>query len=658
MMCRAWSVLLVLGGLGAELPAQAPLPALASDSVVRLAIDPARGGGVPYVTLLEDGHYRLEPDGRSRYDMRQVVQVLDANAARSLAERAFGYDGSRQTLTVRWVRVLRPDGTVLSDRAAQEQDGEVPAAMQSPIYTNQRLKRLSLGGVAAGTIVDVAWSMEQRTPARPGDFLVNWSLMGLVPVRRSQFIFDTPASYQPQIVERNLLTRREERVEQGRRLLTWRAADQQGVRPEPFAADSNDLVPSLLIGPAGGWRDVARWYDSLATDRYVVSRPVAARADSVLAAARPRTRADTVRALHRWIAQDVRYVSVSLGLGGYQPRTPDEVLRTGFGDCKDKTTLFVALLRRAGIEADPVLLSLTSRPNRAIPSMLQFNHAIAAVRDGAEWRYADLTADVLPYGDLPEQVRGAFALRVARGGGAEPLELPTTPLAEPATTLRLQLQVDSAGRAIGTGREEATGWPAMALRQMLAAPLDSARRAALSQSVAQRLMGPDVADAVIDSVRGTNGRDLATPPVLQFRATIDRVVQQVGATRVLRVPLAARGPARQFRTARQSLEALPRRRLPIDGARVLPPMSAAIDWQITLPAGWTVELPPNVNTTSFFGSYESRWTLNGRDLRLVRRLTGRRGIVGPERMAEILVWFRTVGADDQEFLTMKPTGAR
>jgi transglutaminase-like putative cysteine protease len=50
-------------------------------------------------------------------------------------------------------------------------------------------------------------------------------------------------------------------------------------------------------------------------------------------------------------------VSLSLGIGGYQPRTPASVLETQYGDCKDKATLFVALARRMGVNAFPVLLS-------------------------------------------------------------------------------------------------------------------------------------------------------------------------------------------------------------------------------------------------------------------------------------------------------------
>jgi hypothetical protein len=37
-----------------------------------------------------------------------------------------------------------------------------------------------------------------------------------------------------------------------------------------------------------------------------------------------------------------------------------------------------------------------------VPTVFQFNHAIAAVRDGAGWVYTDLTAESIPYGELPD----------------------------------------------------------------------------------------------------------------------------------------------------------------------------------------------------------------------------------------------------------------
>ena len=114
------------------------------------------------------------------------------------------------------------------------------------------------------------------------------------------------------------------------------------------------MPPSITISAPKTWSEIASWYAGHARSRYTLDAAASRQVDSVIAGAR--TRGDTIRALHRWVAQDVRYVSIALGLGGYQPRMPAEVLRTGFGDCKDKATLFIAALARHGIPASPVLL--------------------------------------------------------------------------------------------------------------------------------------------------------------------------------------------------------------------------------------------------------------------------------------------------------------
>lgn len=634
-------------------PASA-LPAAPSDSIVRLAFDPARVRGAPFVVLLDEGVFRVERDGTWRNEVRQVMQVLDANGIRALGERALTFSRTHQRLTIRWVRVLRPNGEVISDRPAQEQDADMPAAMNAPIYQDQRIRRLSLAGVGVNTIVDIAFTLEEQAPPRPGDFLQRWALNGVFPVRRSSFTLDVPTGFVPHIVERNLVTRRQEDEREGRHRFQWTAIDQMPLRAEPFAADSNGIAQSITVSAPGDWNGMASWYNTLARDRYVVSPTVGRVADSVMAASQPRSRLDSLRAWHRWVTQDVRYVSVALGIGGYQPRTPDEVLRTGFGDCKDKATLFIALLRRAGIEAEPVVLALNGRPDASVPSIFQFNHVIAAVREGERWRYTDLTADVFPYGDIPESYQGAFAVQVSTAGDARSITLPVSSPDSNRAVIRFLSAVDGTGAAVGTVTEEADGTQAPLLRAMLVAAGDPTRRATAVRGLAQRLAGQEaMTTVVIDSLQGSYGRDMATSPRLQYHARLPETVRAVGGARMLRLPAAVRGPARQTRALLAQIDTVRPRMLPIDAARIIPPVSTSVEWRVTLPAGWTVDLPSNVNTASFFGRYRSTWTLDGQELRLVRELEGGRGVFGPERIAEVRVWLRTVGADDPEFLTMK-----
>ncbi len=633
---------------------QAPsaLAAAVSDSIVRLAVDPAKFKGKPVVLLLDEAIYRVEPDGRGARRTRQVIQVLDQSAVRGLSERAYSYAKTHQTLTVHWVRVLKPNGQVVSNKVSQEQESDVPAAMSNPIYQDQRVKRLSLSGVAVGTILDIAWTLEETAPSRAGDFFFRWNANNTTPIVHSHFVLDIPDGFAPRIAERNLTSRRTELVTGGRRLITWSVHDEPGILPEPFAADSNDVVMTVTIAPPGSWNDLAHWYDALARDRYALDAPVAERIDSLVRASGARTRLDTIRAVRRWAAQDVRYVSVALGIGGYQPRTPSEVITTGFGDCKDKATLFVAALRRYGIQASPVLLALGGRPDRLLPSIYQFNHAIAAVREGKDWTYTDLTADVIPYGVIPDAYQGALGLIVNPDGSAQEITFPVTSANENVNTQRLSLAVDTSGHTVGHVTEESLGVLSYPMRSAFASPLDSARRAAIGKALAQRIFA---ADATVDSIVAFDGRDERAHPQMSYRIVADATLKSVGDVRLFTLSPAIRGPARALRNLARDLESRPKRVFPIDAAQLLTPSVAVVDLHLTVPDGWKAELPRNVIATTFFGKYESTWTQIGNDVHLVRRITGARGYFPAARIVEVITWLKAVGMDDYEFLSLRQT---
>ncbi|MES2521172.1 MAG: DUF3857 domain-containing transglutaminase family protein [Gemmatimonadota bacterium] len=625
---------------------------------MRLAIDPARATGLPYITLLDELHFRVEPDGRSTQRTRQVLQVVDGGAVRTVSERSLSYAGSHQTLRIDWVRVLRPNGEVVSDRAAQDQESDVPAALATPVYGDQKVRRLSLAGVAPGTIIDMAWTMEERAPARSGDFLLRWSMNGSIPVVQSRLLVDAPDGFTPRFAERNIrapLVRRDEGARDGRRTWEWTARNVEAFRPERFAADSNGVAMSITVAAPSSWSDIARWYDGLARDRYALSAEDAARVDAVVRAANARSRVDTIRAVHRLAAQDIRYVSVALGIGGYQPRRPAETLATGFGDCKDKATLFVAALRRYRIDASPVLLASTGRPDRTMPSIFQFNHAIAAVREGGTTTFTDLTADLIPYGELPPAFQGAFGVLVLPDGRAEEVSFPVAPVTENVYTTRVRMVLDTTGRVVAHVDEEGRGALAVTLRSAFVAPVDGEARATMLRGLAARAFP---SNAIADSLVTFNGRDLSAPARISFRVGADNALRPVGTQRLLSMNNVISAPGRNFKGLARELESQPRRQFPIDASTIVPIGVSVMELSIMLPPGWEAELPRNVLATTFFGSYESTWTTNGREIRLVRRVQGGRGIVPPERIAEVIVWLNAVGSDDYDFLSLRPAPVR
>ena len=100
--------------------------------------------------LLDDGVVVQQADGTGTVTYRQVAQILNRDAIDRWAEETFGYDGGRQRFRLNWARVVRPDGTVVSAEPIHQQVADVPVPEQSPVYTDLKRVRVSLGGVERG----------------------------------------------------------------------------------------------------------------------------------------------------------------------------------------------------------------------------------------------------------------------------------------------------------------------------------------------------------------------------------------------------------------------------------------------------------------------------------------------------------------------------
>ena len=123
----------------------------------------------------------------------------------------------------------------------------------------------------------------------------------------------------------------------------------------------------------------------------------------------------------------VRYVAVEIGKAGYEPSYPSFVLEKRYGDCKDKATFLVSVLRELGFEAH-VALCNTERyilPN--FPDPFAFNHAIVAIKaspklpdglaKGLEYVFFDATNHLAEPGDIPDYLPGDHVFVIDSAGG-------------------------------------------------------------------------------------------------------------------------------------------------------------------------------------------------------------------------------------------------
>ena len=167
----------------------------------------------------------------------------------------------------------------------------------------------------------------------------------------------------------------------------WQLPARPAVEEEPLAPPLSTLLPAVRLAPAAfevqgykgslaSWQSLGQWVYQLGLGRDQLPPAVAAKmAQLLIEAPNPRERA---RKVYEYVQSTTRYISVQLGLGGWQTAPASSVASGGYGDCKALSNYTCALLKAAGLPAYVALVKAgrdQADVRQDFPSS-QFNHVI------------------------------------------------------------------------------------------------------------------------------------------------------------------------------------------------------------------------------------------------------------------------------------------
>ena len=204
------------------------------------------------------------------------------------------------------------------------------------------------------------------------------------------------------------------------------------------------VPPNLQLSGYSDWSSVSRIFAPLyqAGAALQPSSPLKAEIARIATAhSDPRGRA---LASLRLVQDQIRYVALGMGEGGYTPASADQTWSRKFGDCKGKTVTLLALLEGLGVEAEPVLVSTTFRDavGDQLPQMRLFDHVLVRAKIGEKTYLLDGTRS----GDRSLDALGATSFGYGlplRTAGASLDKLPVEPPAEPLTELDVTYDASS-----------------------------------------------------------------------------------------------------------------------------------------------------------------------------------------------------------------------
>lgn len=349
-----------------------------------------------------------EADGTGSRQTTARIRILADAGVKDMAVLTFTYTASSQQIDIAYVRVLKPDGSVVVTPDYNVQDLPADVTREAPMYSDIHQKHVAVRGLGVGDTLEYQLTVRTLKADVPGQFWLEYTFEKNLIVLDEQLDLDVPADKAVTVasadVQPILAT------SGGRKLYHW--ASTNLARPDPDAPPKSvkKWKPSVEVTTFASWQQVGAWYDALQQNAVAVTPAIQARAD---ADTKGLTSDDEkIGAIFNDVALHIHYVALEFGIGRYQPHAADDVLANEYGDCKDKHTLLAAMLRAEGIEAWPVLISSSRELDPAIPSPAQFDHVITVVPRNGKMLWMDSTEEVAPVNVIAEVLRDKQVLAV------------------------------------------------------------------------------------------------------------------------------------------------------------------------------------------------------------------------------------------------------
>jgi Flp pilus assembly protein TadD len=598
--------------------------------------------------------YRFENDGTGRKEALLRVRVQSEAGVQGFGQLRFGYNSANDGLEIVYVRVRKPDGKVVTAGPDAVQDLSTGVQQFAPVYTDYREKHVTVPGLRPDDVLECDVVTTFHTALAPGQFWMQHDFNQLSIVLDEQLEIDIPGGrtvkletkpgMEPKIAEDN-----------GRRIYRWahlihededkdrdRDRDKDKDKDKKRKKKKAEEVPDVQMTTFANWGEVGRWYAGLEKDRRAPSKEIRAKAAELTQGLT--SDLDKTEALYDFVAQNFRYVSLSLGLARYQPQAAGDVLRNQYGDCKDKNTLLAALLEAEGLHSSTVLINSFRKLDPDVPSPSQFNHAITMVPVGKEEVWMDTTSEVAPFRLLAYALRKKQALVITPGGVPHLEETPADPPTPDRQAAEIEGKVDEGGR--------------------LEAKVSYTLRgdAELPQRVAFRHMASAQWQKYVEGMnRGLGGEvtqlEAADPAATRKPFTISYEVSKANFVDWSKKKLELKLPLSVFNPAAVSADV---DEDPDDAAggsgepfKLGPPNEQTYRIKLELAARYTVQAPVPITLERDYGAYQSSYILKDNIFTAERKLTIRQAELPPARADDYRAFRRGVLADTAQHLTIE-----
>ncbi|OEY71838.1 DUF3857 domain-containing protein [Salegentibacter salarius] len=320
------------------------------------------------------------------------------------------------------------------------------------LYSDNRLSYLNY------TIKDypITIAYESEVETNSTIFIQPWKPLGNynLSVEQSSYKLVNPKAIPFRFEERNLedLALEKNNTTSG---LYYKAENISAVENEVLSPDLSTYTPQVLValnefalvgveGKAANWKELGKWqYDFLLKEKTELPQETILKLNELTENAKSdREKAEIV---YNYVQENTRYISVQLGIGGWEPMLAKDVDALGYGDCKALTNYTKALLESQNIPSYYTVVYGGDKTNIDPEfASMQGNHVILNLPLAEEDVWLECASQSNPFNYLGDFTDDRKVLKITPEGG----EIISTPNYATALNLResnVEIQLDESG---------------------------------------------------------------------------------------------------------------------------------------------------------------------------------------------------------------------
>jgi transglutaminase-like putative cysteine protease len=367
--------------------------------------------------------YYIINEGQGKKYSKVVVTILNRKADH-FAEVHLGYDKLSKITSLEG-RCFDKFGKVVKD--LKNKDIKDYSAYDGfSLYTDARTKYFDL------RYPDYPYTIEYEVEEEDDGlfFTPGWMPYPAYNVssQKSSLEITAPEDYEIRYMELNMEPSADKRIDNGRTIISWEFGSFPSIERESRMPFLKKIVPTILTAPSkfemegyagtmNNWAGFGQWETMLNTGRDELPPEFSEKIRALVADAPGRS--EKIKILYDYLQANTRYVSIQLGIGGWQTFPATDVVENGYGDCKALSNFMMAMLKAVDIESYYTLVRAgddVSNIVKEFPSQ-QFNHVILCVPNYQDTVWLECTSQDNPFGYLGSFTGDRDVLVINESGG-------------------------------------------------------------------------------------------------------------------------------------------------------------------------------------------------------------------------------------------------